>query len=68
MDTKKTYYYNVKGGVTPADHDIKHNVKTSNGAMVMASTTTSQAHALKSATPRLTTTTSKTSAVTTSRA
>lgn len=27
MDTKKTYYYNVKGGVTPADHDIKHAVK-----------------------------------------
>ena len=27
MDTKKTYYYNVKGGVTPADHDIKHDVK-----------------------------------------
>lgn len=23
----KTYYYNVKGGVTPADHDIKHAVK-----------------------------------------
>lgn len=27
MDAKKTYYYNVKGGVTPADHDIKHAVK-----------------------------------------
>ena len=27
MDTKKTYYYNVKGGVTPADHDIKYDVK-----------------------------------------
>lgn len=23
----KTYYYNVKGGVTPADHDIKYDVK-----------------------------------------
>ncbi len=27
MDAKKTYYYNVKGGVTPADHDIKYDVK-----------------------------------------
>lgn len=23
---KKTYYYNVKGGVTPADHDIKYDL------------------------------------------
>lgn len=25
MDTKKTYYYNVANGVTPADHDIKYS-------------------------------------------
>ena len=31
MDTKKTYYYNVKGGVTPADHDIKHDINWCDG-------------------------------------
>lgn len=31
MDAKKTYYYNVKGGVTPADHDIKHAVNWCDG-------------------------------------
>lgn len=25
MDAKKTYYYNVANGVTPADHDIKYS-------------------------------------------
>lgn len=31
MDAKKTYYYNTKGGVTPADHDIKHAINWCDG-------------------------------------
>lgn len=27
MDTKKTYYYNTKGGVTPELHDIKYGIE-----------------------------------------
>lgn len=27
----KTYYYNAKGGVTPADHDIKHDINWCDG-------------------------------------
>lgn len=31
MDAKKTYYYNTKGGVTPVDHNIKHDINWCDG-------------------------------------
>ena len=31
MDTKKTYYYNTKGGVTPESHDIKSGIEWCDG-------------------------------------
>ena len=31
MDTKKTYYYNTKGGVTPELHDIKYGIEWCDG-------------------------------------